>query len=94
MLGLVPGIRGVEPIVPAARPTAGTFRVRESSSKKLEFPMQAVVDRVKRALTLNHPISDREAEAIRRDATEFVIDLLAKYKSQLEQRTLTAATER
>ena len=56
--------------------------------------MQAVVDRVKRAFTLNHPISDRQAEAIRRDATEFAIDLLAKYKSQLAQRTLNAATER
>ena len=56
--------------------------------------MQAVVDRVKRAFTLNHPISDREAEAIRRDATEFAIDLLAKYQRQLAQRTLTGATER
>jgi hypothetical protein len=62
--------------------------------KNLEFPMQAVVDRVKRAFTLNHPISDREAEAIRRDATEFAIDLLAKYKSQLAQRTLSGTTER
>ncbi|MEA2887637.1 MAG: hypothetical protein QOD11_1997 [Bradyrhizobium sp.] len=56
--------------------------------------MQDVVDRVRRAFTLNQPISDREAEAIRRDATEFVIDLLAKYKSQLAQRTLTGVTER
>jgi len=56
--------------------------------------MQAVVDRVKRAFTLNHPISDRQAEAIRRDATEFAIDLLANYKSQLAQRTLNAAAER
>jgi hypothetical protein len=56
--------------------------------------MQAVVDRVKRAFSLNHPISDREADAIRRDATEFAIGLLAKYKSQLAQRTLTGATER
>jgi hypothetical protein len=84
----------LEPIVPAAQPTAGTFRAGESSSKNLELSMQAVVDRVKRALTLNHPISDREAEAIRRDATEFAIDLLAKYKSQLAQRTLTDVTER
>jgi hypothetical protein len=56
--------------------------------------MQAVVDRVMRALTLKHPISDQEAEAIRREATEFAIDLLAKYKNQLAQRTLTGATER
>jgi hypothetical protein len=62
--------------------------------KNLEFSMQAVVDRVMRALTLKHPISDQEAEAIRREATEFAIDLLAKYKNQLAQRTLSGATER
>jgi hypothetical protein len=56
--------------------------------------MQAVVDRVMRAFTLKHPISDQEAEAIRREATEFAIDLLAKYKSQLAHRTLGGATER
>ncbi|MEA2821138.1 MAG: hypothetical protein QOJ86_3142 [Bradyrhizobium sp.] len=94
MPGLVPGIRGVEPIIPSVRPTAGTFRTGESSSQNLELSMQDVVDRVKRAFTLNQPISDREAEAIRRDATEFAINLLAKYKSQLAQRTLTGATER
>jgi hypothetical protein len=55
--------------------------------------MQAVVDRVKRALSLNHPISDQEAEAVRREATEFAIDLLAKYRSRLAQRTLKQATE-
>ena len=56
--------------------------------------MQAVVDRVMRALTLKHPISDEEAKAIRREATEFAIDLLEKYKSQLAHRTLTGVTER
>jgi hypothetical protein len=84
----------LEPIVPPVRPTAGTFRTGESSSKNLELSMQTVVDRVKRAFTFNHPISDREAEAIRRDATEFAIDLLAKYKSQLAQRALSGASER
>jgi hypothetical protein len=56
--------------------------------------MQAVVDRVMRAFTLKHPISDEEAEAIRREATEFATDLLAKYKNQLAHRTLSGATER
>jgi hypothetical protein len=87
-------VHQLEPIVLAVRPTAGTFRTGESSSQNLELSMQDVVDRVRRAFTLNQPISDREAEAIRRDATEFVIDLLAKYKSQLAQRTLTGVTER
>jgi hypothetical protein len=55
--------------------------------------MQPVVDRVMRAFTLKHPISDREAEAIRREATEFAIDLLAKYKGQLAHRTLRGGAE-
>jgi len=54
--------------------------------------MQAVVDRV-RAFTLKRPISDDEAEAIRREATEFATDLLAKYKNQLARRTLHGAAE-
>lgn len=58
-----------------------------------ELSMQAVVDRVKRIFTLNHPISDQEAEAIRREATEFAIGLLAKYRDQLARRTLTQAAE-
>ena len=56
--------------------------------------MQAVVERVMRAFSLKHPISDQEAEAIRREATEFAINLLAKYQSQLAHRTLTGAAER
>jgi hypothetical protein len=56
--------------------------------------MQAVVDRVMRAFTLKHPISDQEAEAVRREATEFAIGLLAKYKNQLKRRTLSGAAER
>jgi hypothetical protein len=56
--------------------------------------MQAVVDRVMRAFTLKHPISDEEADAIRREAKELANDLLAKYKSQLAHRTLSGATER
>ncbi|HEU0083305.1 MAG TPA: hypothetical protein VFQ87_10590, partial [Bradyrhizobium sp.] len=58
-----------------------------------ELTMQAVVDRVKRIFDLNHPISDQEAEAIRREATEFAIDLLTKYRSQLAQRSLREAAE-
>ena len=56
--------------------------------------MQAVVDRVMRAFTLKHPVSDKEAEAIRREATEFATDLLEKHKSKLARRTLSGATER
>jgi hypothetical protein len=56
--------------------------------------MQAVVDRLMRAFTLKQPISDEEAEAVRKEATEFAINLLAKYKSQLARRTLGGAVER
>jgi hypothetical protein len=56
--------------------------------------MQAVVDRVMRAFTLKRPISDQEAEAIRREATEYAVDLLTKYKSQLARRTLSGVPER
>lgn len=56
--------------------------------------MQAVVNRVVRAFTVRFPVSDQEADAIRREATEFAIDLLAKYQTQLAGRTLTGAAER
>ena len=55
--------------------------------------MQAVVDRMKRIFDLNHPISDQEAEVIRREATEFAIGLLAKYRDQLAHRTFREAAE-
>jgi hypothetical protein len=55
---------------------------------KLEFSMQAVVERMVRAFTLKHPISDEEAEAVRQEVTEFAARLLAKYKDQLARRTL------
>jgi hypothetical protein len=64
------------------------------SVKDLEFSMQAVVDRMKRVFTLKQPISDEEAEAVRKEAMEFAIALLAKYKSRLAHRTLGAAAER
>jgi hypothetical protein len=53
--------------------------------------MQAVVDRVMRAFTLKHPISDEEAEAVRKEAAAFAAELLEKYKDQLARRTLSRA---
>jgi hypothetical protein len=53
--------------------------------------MQAVVDRVMRAFTLKHPISDEEAEAVRKEVTEYAAGLLEKYKDQLAGRTLSGA---
>jgi len=56
--------------------------------------MQAVVDRVMRAFTLKRPISDKEADAVRREVTEFAAELLEKYKRQLAHRSLSGAAER
>ena len=53
--------------------------------------MQADVDRVMHAFTLKHPISDEEAEAVRKEVTKFAAGLLEKYKDQLARRTLTGA---
>ena len=53
--------------------------------------MQAVVDRAMRAFTLKHPISDEEAEAVRKEVTAFAAELLEKYKDQLARRTLSGA---
>jgi hypothetical protein len=57
----------------------------------VEFFMQAVVNRVMRAFSLKHPISDEEAEAVRKEVTEFAAGLLEKYKDQLARRTLSGA---
>jgi hypothetical protein len=80
-------------IAPAARVNGGNFRWGCEFRLKPELSMQAVVDRVLRALTLRQPISDEEAEAVRREATEFAIDLLAKYREQLAHRSLREAAE-
>jgi hypothetical protein len=53
--------------------------------------MQVVVNRVMRPFTLKHPISDEEAEVVRREVTEFAARLLEKYKDQLARRTLSGA---
>lgn len=53
--------------------------------------MQAVVDRVMRAFTLNRPMSDEQTEAVRREVTEFAAGLLEKYKNQLAHRTFSGA---
>ena len=53
--------------------------------------MQAAVNRVLRAFTLKHRISDAEAEAVRTEVTAFAAELLEKYKDQLARRTLSGA---
>jgi hypothetical protein len=44
-----------------------------------------------RAFTPKHPISDEEAEAVRKEVTAFAAELLEKYKDQLARRTLSGA---
>jgi hypothetical protein len=53
--------------------------------------MQAALDRVMCAFTLKHRLSDQEAEAVRKEVTEFAAGLLEKYKDKLARRTLGGA---
>jgi hypothetical protein len=56
--------------------------------------MQAVVDRLMRAFTPKHPMSEEQTAAVRQEVTEFAAELLEKYKNHLEHRTLNGATKR
>ena len=51
--------------------------------------MQAIVEKVMRALSVKHPVSDDEAKPAR-EAAEFAAELLENYKKQLARRTLRA----
>jgi hypothetical protein len=48
--------------------------------------MQAIVDRVMRAFTPEHPTSNDEALGGHQEATEFAAELLDNYKAQLIRR--------
>jgi hypothetical protein len=52
--------------------------------------MQAIVDKVMRAFSIKHPVSDHEAGLVRQEVTEFAAELLENYKSQLARRALGA----
>jgi hypothetical protein len=51
-----------------------------------EFFMQAIVDKVMRALTFKHPDSDGDAGRAREEATELAAELLENYKAKLTGR--------
>ena len=51
--------------------------------------MQAIVDKVMRALSVKHPVPDDEAKPAQQ-ATELAAELLENYKKQLARRTLRA----
>jgi hypothetical protein len=53
--------------------------------------MQAIVDKVMRAFSIKHPISDEEAKRAHQEATELAVELLDNYKGQLALRTLRAS---
>lgn len=48
--------------------------------------MQSVLDRVVSTLTLRHPMSESQSQAVRDDAVQFAAQLLENYKTQLSQR--------
>ena len=52
--------------------------------------MQAVVDRIMRALALKHPLPEKDSGVDRQEITEFASELLEKYKTQLARRTFAA----
>ena len=51
--------------------------------------MQAIVEKVIRAFSVRHPVSDDEAKAAQQ-ASELAAELLENYKKQLARRTLHA----
>jgi hypothetical protein len=63
--------------------------VQESFNRDQEFAMQAIVEKVMRALSVKHPVSDDEAKPAR-EAAELAAELLENYKKQLARRTLHA----
>jgi hypothetical protein len=68
----------------------GTFSLAESCSADQEFSMQAIVDKVKRALTFKHPVADDDAQPTHIEAKEFASELLENVRRQLARRTLDA----
>jgi peptide deformylase len=64
----------------------GTFRAKQSSTRNGELSMQAIVEKVMRALAFKYPVPDDEAKRARQEATEFAAELLKNYKSQLARR--------
>jgi hypothetical protein len=64
------------------------FPFKKGFQSGLELSMYAVVDKVMRAFTFRHPVSDAEANRVRQEVTEFAVELLANYKGQLARRTL------
>jgi hypothetical protein len=68
----------------------GTFPSKEGSNLDQELSMLAIVDKVKRAFTAKHPVSDDEAKTAHQEVTDFAAKLLENYKTQLAQRTRRA----
>jgi hypothetical protein len=49
--------------------------------------MQAIVEKVMRALTIKHPVREAEAKLGRGEATAFAAELLENYKNQIARRS-------
>jgi hypothetical protein len=63
--------------------------MQESFNRDQEFAMQAIVEKVMRAFSVKHPVSDDEAKPAQQ-ATELAAQLLENYKKQLARRMLHA----
>jgi hypothetical protein len=64
--------------------------LQESFNRDQELAMQAIVDKVMRAFSFKHPVSDDEAKRAHQEATELAVELLENYKGQLARRTVRA----
>src|SRR3954463_12007321 len=62
--------------------------IQEKVCRDREFSMQALVDKVMRAFTFKHPVSDPETACGRQDASEFAFKLLKNYRAQLRRRVI------
>jgi hypothetical protein len=80
---------GIEPLGSARRLTVGTLLLQESFNRNQELAMQAIVEKVIRAFSVKHPVSDDETKPAQQ-ATELAAKLLENYKKQLARRTLRA----
>jgi hypothetical protein len=78
-----------EPPGSARRLTVGTLPLQESFNRNQELAMQAIVEKVMRAFSVKHPVSDDAAKPAQQ-ATELAAELLENYKKQLARRTLRA----
>jgi hypothetical protein len=64
------------------------FSVRGAFHLNQELAMRPIVEKVMRAFSIKHPVSDDEAKRVDQEAKELAAQLLENYKKQLALRAL------